>query len=203
MMEECVFILDEELNKAKGPLDSYLSMRLTLFLNAYYLNVAGSLDNLAWALAYQHSLIDNIDEDQPKHRQFVQLLKKEFLAEIRKKNLEQLSVALEPFRAWYWAMREFRDPAAHRIPLSVPSSLYSEADIKEYERLDKEAAEHFAKGERDRGKSLVWQSSQLGKYMPIFIAETSKIELYDLADQLNLDHRNWQEIVEAVFKMGF
>jgi hypothetical protein len=32
MMEECVIVLDEELSKARAPLDSYLSIRLTLLL---------------------------------------------------------------------------------------------------------------------------------------------------------------------------
>lgn len=52
MMEEAVVVLHEELSKAQKPLDHYLSTRLTLLLNAYYLNLAGSLDNSAWALAY-------------------------------------------------------------------------------------------------------------------------------------------------------
>jgi hypothetical protein len=190
MMEECIIILNEELNKAHSPLDGYLSMQLTLFLNAYYLNLAGSLDNIAWALVYHHSLINNIDEDEPKHRRFAQHLGKDFLAEIRKKHLDQLSDGLETFRDWYWDMREFRDPAAHRIPLSVPRSVHSEEDVKEYYRLDKEAAELIAQGEEARGMDLIHQSYRLGKHMPIFVSETSKIKLYDLAGRINLDHRN-------------
>ena len=100
-------------------------------------------------------------------------------------------------------MRAFRDPAAHRIPLSVPRSTYSEEDVREYERLDKEATELIAKGELERGMTLIHSSYQLGKYMPIFITETAKIKPYDLAGRINLDHGNWQKMVEAVFKMGF
>lgn len=202
-MEECIIILDDELSKAQAPLDSYLSIRLTLFLNAYYLNLAGSLDNLAWALTYYHSLLNNIDEDKLKHRQFAHLLGERFLTELRTKHLEQLSNTLEPFRKWYREMRELRDPAAHRIPLSVPCSIYSEEDLREHERLDKEAAELIAKGEHRRGMNFICQSYQLGKYTPIFISETSKIKLYDLAGRINLDHGNWQKIVEAVFKVSF
>ena len=42
MLQESAVILDEELQSADGPLSSYLATRLTLLLNAYYLNLAGS-----------------------------------------------------------------------------------------------------------------------------------------------------------------
>src|SRR5437868_13498847 len=87
MMEESIIILDEELSKSQGPLNTYLSIRLTLFLNAYYLNLAGSLDNLAWALVYHKGLLNDINEDTQRHRRFAQLLGKELLAELRNQNL--------------------------------------------------------------------------------------------------------------------
>ena len=78
MMEESIIILDEELSKSQGPLNTYLSIRLTLFLNAYYLNLAGSLDNLAWALVYHKGLLNDINEDTQRHRRFAQLLEKSY-----------------------------------------------------------------------------------------------------------------------------
>lgn len=203
MLEEAILILDEELSEAQTPLGSYLAVRLTLFLNAYYLNLAGSLDNLAWALTYQHELIENIDEDNRKHRKFVQLLGKNFLACLRQNNLGPLSDGLEPFRDWYEDVRKFRDPAAHRIPLNVPSSVYSEDDVKRYQSLDEEAARLIEQGEEDRGRELLHQSYQLGKYMPVFISEAPKIQFYDLAGRVDHDHRNWLQIVEVIFRAGF
>jgi hypothetical protein len=203
MMEEATIILDDELSKAQGPLSHHLAIRLTLFLNAYYLNLAGSLDNLAWALTYHHNLINNIDEDKLEHRRFAQLLGKDFLAALRRSRLDQLSAEIEPFRDWYWEMRDFRDPAAHRIPLFVPTSVYSEDDVKESQRLDTEAAELISKGEWDEGMSLLSQSYGLGKHMPIFISETSEIKPYDLAGRVDDDHQNWLKIVEAVLRLGF
>jgi hypothetical protein len=44
MMQESVVELYEELDSADGPLSSYLASRLTLLINAFYLNLAGSLD---------------------------------------------------------------------------------------------------------------------------------------------------------------
>lgn len=78
MMEEAILSLDHEIGKSEEPLNHYVATRLTLLLNAYYLNLAGSLDNLAWALTYQYSLVKDVDENNWKHRKFVQLLDKKF-----------------------------------------------------------------------------------------------------------------------------
>lgn len=203
MMEEAIIILDDELSKAQGPLSPHLAIRLSLFLNAYYLNLAGSLDNLAWALTYHHNLLNNIDEDNRKHRTFAQLLDKKFLAALRQSGLDQLSAEIEPFHDWYWEMREFRDPAAHRIPLIVPPTVYSDDDVKESQRLDTEAAELIAKGEYDEGMSMLRQSYRLGKHMPVFVSESPNIKPYDLAGRVDDDHKNWLKVVGAVFRLGF
>jgi hypothetical protein len=100
MMEEAILSLDQEIGKSEEPLAPYLATRVTLLLNAYYLNLGGSLDNLAWALTYQYSLVEDVDENNWKHRKFVQLLDEKFLAQLRQSNLEQLDKELQPFRDW-------------------------------------------------------------------------------------------------------
>lgn len=203
MMEEAICTLDQEIGKSEEPLDRYLATRLTLLLNAYYLNLAGSLDNLAWALMYQYSLVEDVDENEQNHRKIAQLFDKKFLAKLRERNLEQLDKELQPFRDWYWDMRKFRDPAAHRIPLLVSHSVYSEEDVKKAQELDEAAAQLIRQGEWKDGMNLLRQSDQLGKHIPIFISENPEIKRYDLARQVNLDHANWLRIVEVVLQIGF
>lgn len=203
MMEEAILSLDEEIGKSEEPLNHYVATRLTLLLNAYYLNLAGSLDNLAWALTYQYSLVKDVDENNWKHRKFVQLLDKKFLEQLRQSNLEQLDKELQSFRDWYWDMRQFRDPAAHRIPLLVSHSVYSEEDVKKAQELDEAAAQLIRQGEWKDGVNLLHQSYQLGKHIPIFISENPEIQPYDLVGRVNLDHANWLRIVEVVLRMGF
>ncbi len=202
MMDESVITINEELTKAQKPLGSYLSARLTLLLNSYYLNLSGSLDNLAWALIYHHNLLEKIDENNFQHRKFAQILGKEFLAAFPE-NLTQLATTLKPFNDWYWEMREFRDPAAHRIPLSIPHAVYSEEDVEKRNVLDKKSAELFSKGLYDEGMNFMRQIEQLGKQMPEFISENSKIERYDISGRINLDHENWDKVVKSVFQLGF
>jgi hypothetical protein len=203
MMEEAILSLDSEVGKTNEPLNHYLVIKLTLFLNAYYLNLAGSLDNLAWALAYQHKLMDEIDEDNLKHRRLAQLVSKDFLRLLRQNNLESLCTMLEPVQAWYWDIREFRDPAAHRIPLNVPSAICSEDDIQRAKELDEQAAALISGGEWESGVDLMHQSYRVGQHVPVFIAEAPKIQVYDLAGRIDHDHGIWLEVVNNVLQEGF
>jgi len=203
MMEEAIITIDEEINKAKLPISSYLAIRLTLLLNAYYLNLSGSLDNLAWALTYHHTLLNDVDENDMDHRRFSHLLGKKFLETLQQKQLDQLTTRVQNFRDWYWEVRDFRDPAAHRIPLLVPTATLSEQDVEQYQVLDKEAAELIANDQWQQGMSLIHQSHTLGEYTPIFTSETQDLKVYDLAGRLDQDHKNWLTIVKLIFDFGF
>lgn len=203
MLQESVVVLNDELQNADGPLNSYLATKLTLLINAYYLNLAGSLDNVAWAITYHHCLWDPIDENSWKQRKYVQLMGKEFLDAISKKELSDLKNFLWSLKDWYWEMREFRDPAAHRIPITVPCAMYSESDAKEIERLDSESASAIEKGDRAAAREAFQKSNSLGQQMPIFISESTSRQIYDLAARVNQDHVNWHRIVEASLLQGF
>jgi hypothetical protein len=203
MMEESVVELHKEFQAANGPLSSYLAMRLTLLINAYYLNLAGSLDNIARALIYQHALCEPVDEHNLKQRKFAQLLGRDFLDALRDKGLNELRQLLCSKHEWYREMKEFRDPAAHRIPIIVPWSLYSEADVNEHRRLDSEATELFARGEHREGMATWRKANRLGQQLPVFASETSSLQIYDLAGRVNLDHGNWNALASACLSIGF
>jgi len=204
MIEHSIVKLDTELGKAKGPLSSYLCIELSLLLNSFYLNISGSLDNLAWALAYHYKMKPSVDENNWQHRKFAQLHNKEFLEIIDKKAKNRLGIRLRSFTKWYGDLKEFRDPGAHRIPLLVPSSIWSEHDLKEQRRLDSEAVVAFEKGDSDLGVKLLRESLHgRGAFSPVFIAEDTKIQQYSVAKVINRDYNNWQELVGVVLKLGF
>jgi len=154
-------------------------------------------------LVYRHALQEEINEDDLNQRQFAQLLAKKFLKAIQQRGLTSLHSKIQGFHDWYWEMREFRDPAAHRIPVLVPCSIYTEKDIVESNRLDAEAAKLYAKGNHAEGMKTFRQAYQLGEQMPVFISKTTSVRMYDLAERLNLDHANWYSIVSAVLSEGF
>ncbi|MEM7062855.1 MAG: hypothetical protein AAF572_06800 [Cyanobacteria bacterium P01_B01_bin.77] len=203
MMEKAILDLDSEVGNSNEPLSHNLSIELTLLLNAYSLNLAGSLDNLAWALAYQHNLIKDIDKDNSKHRRLAQLVSKDFLKLLQEHRVGALHTMLEPLQKWYWDIREFRDPFAHRIPLYVPPAVCTEDDEQRAEEWDKQAAELMAAGEWESGRSLMYQSLNVGQHLPVFIAEVLKIQIYDLAGRIDDDHGIWLGVVDNVLQEGF
>jgi hypothetical protein len=100
-------------------------------LNVIYLNVRGTLDNLAWTIRAQ-----NPGRATAELRdQHMDLFGARFLAAV---DDEYLRGALEPFRAWYGDLKGRRDPAAHRIPLSIPPAVLDEPAQQEYANLDRQ-----------------------------------------------------------------
>ena len=132
-----------------------------------------------------------------------QLMGKQFLMAIAKNNLGELEQSLCTLRDWYWDMREFRDPAADRIPIIAPCALYSESDAKEMEHLDSESANTIEKGDRVAAREAFHKSTSVGQPMPIFIPESTAQHFYDLAARINQDHLNWHSVVEATLREGF
>jgi hypothetical protein len=106
-------------------------------------------------------------------------------------------------RNWFKEIKEFRDPAAHRIPLLVPSSILSKEDVDEQRHLDSNAAELFTKSNYSKGMSTSRQIDRLGVQLPWFASETTSLRMYDLAGRLNLDHSNWHILVSASLSHGF
>ena len=90
-----------------------------------------------------------------------------------------------------------------RIPILVPTSLYSEADIAEQRLIDLEAADLFAQGDYNEGMNTWRKINELGKQLPVFASETSTLQIYDLAGRINLDHDNWNALVCASLSIGF
>jgi len=203
MIQDAAVTLDVELTKAKGPLDSHTAVRLSTLLNSFYLNLAGSLDNLAWALAYQYNLRPGLNERENKHRHFIGLLKKEFTEALRASGKIDLVTHVLQFEGWYDDLRTFRDPGAHRIPLFVPRSIYSEDDVAEQKRLDSEAAKHFSDDRDEDGRAAMHAMFELGAFHPVFIAEVPQIQIYNAGPKVTKDFEQWHALSEFVLADGF
>ena len=52
-----VFLRDHTKREPDNLPDPYLIEQLNVHVNSYYINLRGCLDNLAWALNYQHALL--------------------------------------------------------------------------------------------------------------------------------------------------
>ncbi len=200
MIQHALVELDVELAKANGPIDSHVAIELTLLLNSLYLNLAGGLDNLAWAIAYQYELYSETAEESHERKEVV-LVGKRFLKKLIPA-AKDLSDSLKTFQVWHEDLRKFRDPGAHRIPLYVPPSTLSESDLEIRTRLDAEAAERYAAGDGYAGGSTMYEMSKLGEFYPIFTADMPQVQAYNLGPKVMEDVRQFFAIANIVYNKG-
>jgi hypothetical protein len=203
MIEHAAVNLDVELSKATGPLDAYLAVELSLLLNSFYLHLAGSLDNLAWALGFQYNLKPGLNEKNRKDQIFIGLFNQKFLEALNEKDKVVLTNLLQDYKNWNQDLKTFRDPGAHRIPLQVPPSFYSENDVTVAKKLDAKAAEHYSKGNIDKGNESMHKMTKLGIMYPTFIVEIPDVRIYDLGPKVTKDFSTWYKIAASVFEHGF
>lgn len=143
-------------------------------LNVIYINIRGTLDNLAWAL------IDLFGDERTKRlpAMSVHLFGKELLADA---NFTEVAKFVSDFAGWNSELKTRRDPAAHRIPLTVPPSVLDKAAQAEYERIAGEynkalnAAVRIL-SEGGNGESMFEKSRQtyeklqrVGIFAPVFV----------------------------------
>lgn len=203
MIQHATVDIDVELNKAEGPLSSYLSIELSLLLNSFYLHLAGSLDNLAWALGYHYDLKQGLNERSREDRRFIGLFNAEFIASLEAKGQNALVSHLRLYKDWNNDLKTFRDPGAHRIPLFVPPAIYSESDVALRKTFDLEAADHISKGNHEKGVEAFHKMAQLGVQYPIFFSEVPEIVTYHVGPKLTEDFATWFQITDKVFEKGF
>jgi len=106
-------------------------------LNAIYINIRGTLDNLAWCLLdlFGEQRTRDIAKTTP---QIVSLFGKGFLKD---QNLGAIAMVMNGFDEWNRDLRTRRDPAAHRIPLSVPPALLDVDTLESYKGTQQEWVE--------------------------------------------------------------
>lgn len=98
-------------------------------LNVIYINIRGVLDN------YAALLVALLGSDQTRRLRPMQvaLFGAEFLKD---RNLVEVADFLAPFMAWNVDLKGRRDPAAHRIPLSIPPALIDGETREEFESVN-------------------------------------------------------------------
>lgn len=100
-------------------------------LNVIYINIRGLLDNLAWAAV--HFAGNDRTKGLPNSQ--VGLFRK---ALGKDENLQSLVDVLQDYREWDTELAARRDPAAHRIPLSVSPSFVGPQEAAKLQELNEE-----------------------------------------------------------------
>jgi len=176
-----------------------LTTELNVHVNAYYLNLRGALDNLAWILAYELELKPGLSEEG-KGNQFSDLFRNDFQAALKEKRPD-LARWLRKLEHWRSRVKTFRDPAAHRIPLYVTPGIQTDENRERRETLERAAAEAIKKEDFDTYTSLQYEIRNLAEYRPTFLkSREGEIELHGLAAQLQRDQRIFLRIMRRVFR---
>lgn len=140
---------------------------MPIYLNSFYLNLAGSLDNIAWALAYEHpSLKADLDESDSASRYSCGLFRDSFQSALKEDAPEPID-SLRSLEEWYEEVRGFRDPAAHRIPLAVIPGKLDQSRRPEYERIQAEGLELLRSGDVDGWINKRREKEELMGFLPV------------------------------------
>lgn len=142
-------------------------------LNVIYINVRGLLDNLAWAALHTAGSEQSRRAPNVRVGLFAPLIGND-------EGLSDLANALLPYRAWHTELADRRDPAAHRIPLSVAPSVLSPEEAEEFQALNGKWQATLAEAvtdalERkidsdafDRAGAIFEQMGRIGQFFPWF-----------------------------------
>jgi len=165
LLQRCRLWLRKECSKHKKTVTAYVATDLAVYVNAYYLSLAGALDNLAWLLLYELKLLTPVDEDDIKTRRLATLTSKKLRGLLAESHPE-IGQRVEQSVDWYWDIRDLRDPAAHRLPLTVVAGVLDADDHREAIRLKERASEAMNAGDIHEGMDLLFQASSLGTFRP-------------------------------------
>jgi len=186
----------------KEPLETYEATEVSIHLNAYYLNLRGALDNLAWATNYRFHIIPSANENDRKLRGEVNLFNDKFIVALTHIDL-RLSTRLIALKPWFKSFTALRDPAAHRIPLYAPPSVIIEQEqLGEIKRLNELASrpEHELGGKRRI--EITRRTHRVGKYAAVMVTSSPQgLEIRRIWHQLPSDHRRYLGVSRWVFRL--
>jgi len=73
---------------------------------------------------------------------------------------------LKSRKRWFRHVDEFRNSAAHRIPLYIPPYIVSEDNAEMHAKLDSECIEAMRQGDNEKYDQLREEQKALGKFRP-------------------------------------
>jgi hypothetical protein len=196
MLQSSRLFLDEHCaSDRKTPLSPYEATDCAIYLNAYYSNLRGALDNLAWVFQYEWQLLGELGEDQGRDRQKCYLFGRPFLAALKISHPD-IAIALEEHRDWAVELAELRDPGAHRIPIYVPPSVItSQHQVEEFRRIEAQA--NLPESDRNgRSISDIYHEAQaVADFAPVMILSPRRgLEIRAISKQVGFDHDKYLTI---------
>lgn len=141
-------------------------------LNVIYINIRGCLDNLAWALPSALAYAGTIKP------MTVDIFSAKYLTAIGGAAFDPI---IEPHRNWAREISTRRNPAAHRIPLSVPPSILDRTTSGEFQRAYQKFQQaqatalaacrpgHYPEAEFAAARAAFQATETIGVFVPVFV----------------------------------
>ncbi len=129
-------------------------------LNTLYIHLRGTLDNLAFCLLHE------CQPDLKLREMDIGLFSPRFRKEFTE--FPRIAAAIQRHDEWNRDIKTRRDPAAHRIPLYLPSQM-SEAEIERARALFIEQSQKLKTGEVDEANRLFNKAMRLGSFLAAFL----------------------------------
>jgi len=129
-------------------------MRVQVNLHAFYINLIGTFDNLAWCYVHLH----NVDVGGPLNVDM-------FKGKMQQALPPQIATYLTSTETENWHksyLKNYRDALAHRIPLYVPPFILLEDEAERYNELDEKINEAITAHEFELVDQLKEEQNSLG-----------------------------------------
>ena len=111
-------------------LDEEQRKDLNLFLHSFLIHISGGIDNLAWVWFYKRKI--DLIENPEKYRLKINLFGKHFKKYLDVEIIDKCS----EFKPWYKLLKNFRNPAAHRVPPYIVPYTVDPDDKKLHRELE-------------------------------------------------------------------
>lgn len=151
------------------PLDNETSLNAIIHINSLYVNLYGSIDNLAWTLAYEMNLFPksiNIESDKQLIKK-ISLFKDSFQNKLPL-NCHTYKNYLSSMKEWFDKISKYRHPSSHRIPLYIIPAILNESESKNYQKeFDRHKIE-LSKGNADQANIHLDNLKEYGRFSPLF-----------------------------------
>jgi len=186
-----IFPLEKETLLNRDELDDVM-----INLHAFFVNIFGILDNLAWIFVHEKNLASKLNQWQ------VGLFKKEtkdnFCDEFRQ-YLDSSQV-----KTWHDEyLKNYRDALSHRIPLYVPPKTLNSTQRSQLDLIENKINDSFKLSDLDTIDRLHSEEDKVGDVCPFFVHSLSESEgkYVALHAQTITDFKTIEEIVGKFCEM--
>ena len=179
----------------KGTLLSMNELKdVDINLHAFFINIFGLLDNLAWVLIYEKQLSAKIDKKS------VGLYKKKTQEHFTEKFHGYLNSG--SMKRWYEEyLKNYRDALSHRIPLYVPPQALIPEQALQVKQIENKIADCYKSCDLDMIEKLRKEQNSIGDVCFLISHAFSESKSIVLHAQLIADFNTIEEIVGKYCEM--